>query len=74
MSISIFNEGNYLIKNIVDNGSYIGYTSDTFKYVKDIQPNALLTQKNLFVTHLKLKFYLILQVKDLILCFILKTI
>lgn len=45
MSISIFNEGNYLIKNIVDNGSYIGYTSDTFKYVKDIQPNALLTQK-----------------------------
>lgn len=39
-SITLFDEGNYLVKNLVDGLSVPGYVSDTLTYEKDLQPFA----------------------------------
>lgn len=54
-SFPLFTEGNYLIKNILDSAGNLGYTSDTFKYHKDVQPIATVTQKEFICDSSKTK-------------------
>ncbi|MCC7029479.1 MAG: hypothetical protein IT257_04170, partial [Chitinophagaceae bacterium] len=42
--ITLLDEGQYLVKNIIDSAGMKGYTSDTFVYKKDLQPAAFLTK------------------------------
>ena len=44
-TIPVFDEGNYLIKNILDSAGNPGYTSDTFFYKKHPQPGVVITKK-----------------------------
>lgn len=45
-NLTIFDEGNYLIKNIIDSAGIAGYRSDTFKYKKSGKPLLTLTKKD----------------------------
>jgi hypothetical protein len=42
--ITLLDEGQYMVKNIIDSAGTKGYTSDTFIYKKDLQPAAFLTK------------------------------